>query len=59
MHVNAITVYRCDSCKKIVTDIEVKKLGGCPFCNGHRIVGTSPTNFEKVKLFFRLLFKKG
>jgi hypothetical protein len=60
MHVDAITVYRCETCKRIVADVEILKLGKCPYCDGDHFRGTSPTKWEVVKLFVRLLFfKKG
>jgi len=60
VHVTNVTmVYRCYDCKRIITDTEIAELGCCPSCGCRRIRGTTPTKWETIKLFFRLLFKKG
>jgi DNA-directed RNA polymerase subunit RPC12/RpoP len=51
-----VTVYRCCSCHRIVTDVELEKYGKCPFCSETRVTGANPNKFEIFKLFFRLLF---
>jgi Zn finger protein HypA/HybF involved in hydrogenase expression len=57
MHVNEVTIYRCWSCKKIITDVELK--GGCPLCHGNKVEGAPhPSKLELLRLYIRLLFIK-
>jgi len=53
-----VTVYRCYDCKKIITDIDLKRNGKCPFCSGCRAEGANPSTFEIIKLYIRLLFMR-
>ena len=59
MHVvNAIKVYRCEDCKRIITDTEIAKLGCCPSCKGRRVRGATPNKWETFKLSIKLLFMR-
>jgi len=57
--VHVIKAYRCYSCRNIVTEIEIMRVGCCPFCNSSRVEGATPTKFEMFKLKIRMLFMKG
>jgi len=55
-----MVVYRCYSCGKLITDIQISKYGCCPSCSGKRVRGASPTLMEvtwlKLKYLFQQLF---
>jgi len=57
MHVNDIYTYRCHSCKRVVTSVELEKLGKCPFCSSDRMEGASPSKLEIIKVLIRLAWK--
>jgi hypothetical protein len=54
-----IKTYRCYACKKIVTNVDIIRIGCCPFCNNNRVEGATATFFEEVNLRIRLLFMGG
>jgi len=44
----SVTFYRCLTCQKPVSQWDIKKIGKCPNCNGHKVSPANLTFFEKL-----------
>ena len=54
-----LNVVRCQGCRRLITEHEIRHYGRCPRCNGTRVHGAGPNPLEMVWLQIKYIFHHG